>query len=314
MAVRISIVILTKNAGSQFKNTLRSVFDNDCQEPFEVIAIDSSSKDETLKILKGFPVRVHTIKPVDFGHGRTRNLGMRLAEGEIVVFLTQDAIPADKKWLMRLTSHFGDENVAGVFGRQLPKKDASPMEEFFLNVNFPESPIVKKAVDRYSLTPSKALALQPIFFSDVNSAIRKYIWEKHNFKEDLIMSEDQQWSKDVMSDGYKIIYDPYACVYHSHSYNLINLLKRNFDSGASLTDIVPEKTVSVLCGGCYYVIKECFFLIKKRKILWMPYLLIYEFVRFIGFFIGRRYKYIPIFLKRRLSQYPDKWKINQNIA
>ena len=42
---------------------------------------------------------VHEIPPSEFGHGRTRNLGVSLASGDVVVFTSQDAVADDERWL-----------------------------------------------------------------------------------------------------------------------------------------------------------------------------------------------------------------------
>jgi len=68
--------------------------------------------------------------------------------------------------------------------------------------------------------------MNTIFFSSVNSAIKKQIFQQHPFLENLIMSEDQEWAKRVLLDGYEIVYDPEAAVYHSHNYSLKAVFQR----------------------------------------------------------------------------------------
>ncbi|GAG06643.1 unnamed protein product, partial [marine sediment metagenome] len=99
--MRTSIIILTKNAGNEFEKLLDAVFSQSSKD-FEVVLIDSGSTDKTLEIAKGFPVRIHKIKPESFDHGGTRNLGAKLAKGKYLVYLTQDAIPANRMWLENL--------------------------------------------------------------------------------------------------------------------------------------------------------------------------------------------------------------------
>ncbi|GAI52085.1 unnamed protein product [marine sediment metagenome] len=91
-------------------------------EKFEVIIIDSGSTDKTIEIAKEYPVRLIQIKPEEFGHGKTRNYGADISEGEYLVFLTQDAIPFDNNWLRYLISNLEDENVAGVYNKQIPRR------------------------------------------------------------------------------------------------------------------------------------------------------------------------------------------------
>jgi len=198
-----SIVILTKNAGSDFQDTLGAIYAQKYSGKFGVIIVDSGSTDNTLEIAQTHPTKVHQIKPEGFGHGKTRNLAASLATGDYLVFLTQDAVPATDKWLSNLIRNLKDSKVAGVYGRQIPRRGTRPMESFFLNTKYPLAKVVKSA-------GRGKLDMRTIFFSNANSAIRKEIWEKYPFDDSLIMSEDQEWARKVLLAGYEIIYDPGA--------------------------------------------------------------------------------------------------------
>ena len=188
----VSIIIPTKNAGDKFDSVLKGIFNNKPNFDFEVIVIDSGSTDTTKEIIAKYPVVLIDIPPISFSHGGTRNLGAQNAKGEILVFITQDAIPRDENWLSNLVENLQDKSVAGVYGRQIPNEDSSPLEKFFLSYVYPDSKIVKQ-----SIAPKNCL-LSEIFFSNVNSAIRKSDWENHNFNEHLIMSEEQEWAKHML--------------------------------------------------------------------------------------------------------------------
>ena len=82
--IDISIIILTKNEAEYIGSTLDTVFGQDIDKRFEVIIIDSGSKDSTLDIARRYPVKISEIPAQDFGHGRTRNQGAGMAKGEIV--------------------------------------------------------------------------------------------------------------------------------------------------------------------------------------------------------------------------------------
>src|SRR5688572_12288043 len=101
----LSIVLLTKNGGELFDDVLAGLFRCDGILETEVLMIDSGSTDGTLERAARYPhIRVHTIPPAEFGHGRTRNLGVRLTARPVVVFLVQDATPATADFLARLTA------------------------------------------------------------------------------------------------------------------------------------------------------------------------------------------------------------------
>ena len=123
----VSIVILTKNAGPEFRDTLSGVTQQDWDGDIETLVLDSGSTDETLAITREFPeVTIRTIEPGEFDHGHTRNLGVLHTRGELLVFLTQDAVPADARWLSALAgSVASDDRVAGAYSRVLPQPDAT---------------------------------------------------------------------------------------------------------------------------------------------------------------------------------------------
>ena len=115
-----SIIILTKNAGENFKQLLEHIFSQKFDDQYQVLVIDSGSTDDTVNTAKEFPVQITKIKPEEFHHGRTRNLGAQLSSGSILVYITQDALPVNNDWLQKLAANFKDPNVAMVCGRQLP--------------------------------------------------------------------------------------------------------------------------------------------------------------------------------------------------
>ena len=99
---RVSIVLLTRNAGPDLDRVLDGIDAQNDVPPFEVIAIDTESTDGTLERLARHGVRVERITKREFSHPGTRNLGVRLARGTLVVMLVQDAIPLHRRWLANL--------------------------------------------------------------------------------------------------------------------------------------------------------------------------------------------------------------------
>ena len=92
---------------------------------------DSGSRDSTLEIARNYPVRAVQIPAGEFGHGRTRNQGAKIASGGIIVFLNADAIPRDENWLSRLIDNFNnDNNLAGVYSCVYPRADCNPLRSW----------------------------------------------------------------------------------------------------------------------------------------------------------------------------------------
>lgn len=293
-------IIPTKNGGERFPLALERIFSYKGKYSFEVIVTDSGSTDGTIEVARRYDLRLYRIRPEEFGHGKTRNYAASLAKGKYIIFITQDAIPRDDNWIERLILNFNDERVAGVYGRQIPF-DTNPYEEYFLRTAYHDKKMIK------STPEGKEISYKEIFFSNVNAAIRRDLWESNPFNENQIISEDIEWAKRIIMKGYLIVYEPEAVVYHSHNYCLIKNFKRNFDLGASLKGVMEDRRRSMIRDGLSYISKEIRYLIKEGKARHIPYLFIYEGFRFAGFLFGRKQKYLPLAIKKRLSLHPYFW-------
>src|SRR5262249_15199642 len=103
----------------------------------DLLAIDSGSSDGTWELLGRFaerfpvPLQRARIDPVEFDHGDTRNLLAATSRGELLVYLTQDAIPTSPRWLAQLASNFDDPRVGAAYCRNLPRPDARRLTRIF---------------------------------------------------------------------------------------------------------------------------------------------------------------------------------------
>lgn len=290
----ISIVILTWNAGRGFKKVLASIFNQKIDKEFEVIIIDSGSKDKTIKIAKKFKIgKLLEIQPAEFNFGKTKNLALTLCQGKYIVFLSQDALPANEWWLKNLMQPLEQKvDAAGVFSRHLPYKHTNLFQRYATSFLYPEK--------------EKNNILGEVFFSNVSAMIKREVFEKIKFPENIMMSEDQAWAKMAIEAGYKIFYAPESIVYHSHNYNFWQNFKRNFDSALSLKKLglINKKTLS--SSGFKYLVGELGFLFWRRNvffILYIPDLLIYEGFRVLGFWLGTHYQWLPMSWRKRFSLY-----------
>jgi rhamnosyltransferase len=285
----VSIILLTKNPGERFKLVLDRIFIQDFKN-FEVIVIDSGSIDNTLNLVEKYPIRLIKIKPSEFGHGKTRNLGISLAKGKFIVFLTHDAVPKDKTWLTELLKCFNDKKVAAVYGRQIPKKGESTLDKLFYLALYGEK--------RIEWTFG-AYASGDNIFSDANSAIRKKLLLANLYKNNIIVSEDYEWANRIMHKGYKVVYDPKAKVIHSHAYNLYGLFKRNFDIGVSYRHVKNfNSNTSFIKKGTKMFLKEAKYLKETGQIYLLPEVIIRDGIRFLAVFLGKNETVFPKYIKK----------------
>lgn len=300
----ISIIILTKNAGNLFQQVLRSLFACKGIDKTEIILIDSGSHDLTLEYAARYPqIQVNRILPDEFGHGRTRNLGASLSKGDTLVYLVQDATPVPPNFLNRLVAPLTDAKVAAVYGRQIPRASANPVEQFFLRDTYPDR------LQTRAYTSSSKLTIRNIFFSNVCSAIKRKVWEQIQFDEKLIMSEDQQWAKEVLQSGYSIIYEPAVSVLHSHNYGLKQVLQRNFDSGYSLRGVIDDSFSQMIAYELNHLWSGIKNLVSLDKSTWIPYFFLHEAVRSVGFVLGGISHLLPSWINIYLSFHKYYWRL-----
>lgn len=187
---------------------------------FDVLVIDSGSTDATLRIVARHPtVRLHEIPNSEFGHGKTRNLAAHLSTGEIVAYLTHDAVPVNDDWLERLVAPMADDDrIVAVLGRQVARPSAPPLLKYDIERVFarlgPDHGITV-SFDDGTLQDEKARRLAA-FYSDVCSAARRDILLHHVPYRDVDYAEDQVLGRDLIDGGYRKAYAPGAVVEHSN--------------------------------------------------------------------------------------------------
>lgn len=230
--VAASIILLLKNAGRQLEEILQAIFTQDASFEFEVIAVDSGSTDGTLDLLKRFPLRVEQIAPEQFQHGATRNLGASLAQpsAEYLVFLTQDASPADSGWLANLIAPLrADPRAAGAFSRHLPRPGTSPALARQMTTAWQSGGTQRLVKEMPASREAYARDLfYYIFFSNTSSALRRAVWEQYPFAA-VDFAEDAVWADQVLRAGYRVIYEPASRVLHAHNYPLLEQFRQNVD-------------------------------------------------------------------------------------
>lgn len=304
----ISIIVPTKNGGNDIEKCLSGVFKQKTKYSYEVIVIDSGSTDNTLEIVERFPVRLIEIKPEEFGHGKTRNFGARLAKGEYLVYLTQDAIAANESWLENLVDSLKHPKVAGVYSRWLPKKNSNPLAARQISEYFRPFREIR-SLDGVSREDYDKNINYFIFFSNVSSGIRRSVLEEISFDENQLFAEDQKWAKKVLEAGYTIVYEPQSIVFHSHNDSLRTLFRRSFDAGISFKEI---KGASMSLIGLFFMpisalctaFRDYEFMKKNRvskKAKWAIYSMIASIVIGIASWLGAHHDNIPKRLKRKFS-------------
>ncbi len=214
--MRISVVIPTFNAGAGISALLEALMRQETA-PFEIVAIDSGSTDETRKRVEGAGARFVELKE-RFNHGLARDAGIAATSGEFVFLTVQDALPAASDCLARFSRHFDDPKVAGVSSRQVPPADGPAELKIKAELDArPSEPVQKISLaehpDYGNYSPSERVALYR--FDNVGAMLRRSVWEKIPFGA-CDYAEDLLWAQRALEAGHTIVRDFTAPIVHAH--------------------------------------------------------------------------------------------------
>jgi rhamnosyltransferase len=211
--LRASIIIRAKNEARDIGDTLQAIATQAGVAAYETIVVDSGSTDRTMEIAREFPVHLIQIPPECFTYGRALNLGIEVARGEFVIALSAHSLPASDHWLASMLEGFRDPNVAAVYGRHLPRANATKLELFGMRL----SGVMSDRPRRQE---------RDMMFSNANGAYRRHLALEHPFDESLAGAEDLAWADWAVRQGWAVYYEPRAAVYHSHGEPIGKLLRR----------------------------------------------------------------------------------------
>jgi GT2 family glycosyltransferase len=236
----VTVAIPVRNAGPALEGVLAALARQTVEH--ELLVCDSGSTDGSPAIARAAGARVIEIAPGEFGHGSTRNLLFGVAEGEHVAFLTQDAEPADERWLQRLLGGFelaGD--VALVYGPYRPRPGASPavrleLEHWFRSLSADGAPSVERLQEHERTLDAGVPVGRRGVFSDANACISRAAWQRVPFRA-IPYAEDRALALDMLRAGYAKAFVPGAVVIHSHAYTSTQQLRRCFDEWRGLLEV-----------------------------------------------------------------------------
>lgn len=273
--------------------------------PDEILVADSGSDDRSVAISRDFGADIIEITREQFDHGGTRTMLAGKASGDILVFVTQDAIPASSRSLENLILPLlQSDRIACSYGRQLPQADATPVSSHLRHFNYPDQSGVRGWEDR------QGLGLKSIFISNSFAAYKKAPLEEVGyFKNGLIFGEDTCTLGRLFLAGYLVAYQADAEVYHSHNYDYLEEFRRSFDIGVlHCSENWLLETFGRAEGIGRQYLRSLFVYLFENK---HYFLLLDSCVRagckFIGYKLGRNYRRIPRIMRPALSMHRLWW-------
>ena len=250
-------------------------------------------------------VKVSHIERREFDHGATRDMGMQMSKAEIVVFMTQDAVPADEYVIGNLVKVLEEDEMTGAaYARQLAASGCNYIEKYTRKFNYPENSRIKSKEDL------QEMGIKTFFCSNVCAAYKRNIYEKAGgFCKKTIFNEDMILAGHMINAGYKVAYVAEARVIHSHNYTGMQQFHRNFDMAVSQAEH-PEvfEGIKSESEGIKLVKQTAAHLVKRRKIQLVPKLVYQSGCKYIGYRMGKMYKKLPDKVVKWCSMSPGYWE------
>lgn len=279
----ITVIVPTYNAGNEFKKFCE-MLQKQTADIKDVIVVDSSSVDDTVRIAQhaGFTVKV--IDQCQFGHGKTRQMALEMAETNIVCFMTQDALLAEERSIEKLiTFLLKDDSLGAVYGRQLPYPNTGALGAFARIYNYPTTSFKNCFEDR------KTKGIKTAFLSDTFAAYKKDILlAVGGFPLHSNFGEDSYVAARMLMAGYKTGYCSEAEVYHAHDYTLRQEWERSKEiKKFHKSEIWLLETFGKPEGeGLRFVIQQLKYLAQCGFWSMIPVAVLQDLVKFLGYKAG----------------------------
>jgi len=301
--MHVSVIIPTFNAHKYLPKLCEALSQQTIAH--ELIIIDSSSTDDTLMIAKKYADHIIVIPQKEFDHGGTRSIATDVAQGNLLIFLTQDALPYNNESIEKLIEMFSDPTVAAVYGRQVPYENSSVFGKHLRLFNYPKLSHIRQFKDH------KKFGIKTAFLSDSFAGYRKNVLKSiGGFKKRMIVGEDMEIGARLLHAGYRIGYASDAIVYHSHSYTILQEFMRYFDIGVFHS---REKWILDSLGtpekeGNKFVYSELMYILKQKSYHLVPTFILRNILKYLGYKLGRNYRYLPLPLVKILSMHTEWWE------
>jgi len=301
--LRAALIIPTFNAAAHWKELIVGI-QKQSVAPHQVIVVDSSSTDGTAHSARSSGFVVIEIDRGEFNHGATRQLAARHASDvDVLIYMTQDAIPCDTHSFRNLLAAFSDPAVGAVFGRQLPRREAKPIEAHARFFNYPDCSSVRSWNSRLTL------GFKSIFFSNSFGAYRcDALASVGGFSPDVIFGEDTLVVARLHRAGWKTAYAADALAMHSHDHSITEDFRRYFDIGVlhARESWLLEQFGGVLGEGKRFVSSELRFLLRHSPHL-VPYSFGHTLAKYLGYKLGRNEASLSARLKYCFSMNRSYW-------
>ncbi len=299
----IDVIIPTYRPEKEFRELLERL-STQTRPVRKIIMMNTRTDTDVEAFVKGMEkVELHEVEKKDFDHGGTRDAGVGFSDADYLLFMTQDALPADEKLVEELANAFTEPAIKAAYARQLPKDDCRELERYTRDFNYPAESRVKSSADL------QTLGIKTFFCSNVCAMYERETYvNQGGFIHKTIFNEDMIYAGGLIDAGFQIAYAAQARVWHSHNYSGLIQFHRNFDLAVSQADH-PEIFAKVPSEGegIRLVKRSAVHCLEIRK-PWLIVTLIWQSGwKYLGYKLGKNYHRLPRWLILRFTMNPAYW-------
>lgn len=305
---KVDVLIPVYRPGKRFSRLLQMLGRQTCQVN-RIIVVNTEERywnEDGYKTVER--LEVHHISKAEFDHGAARNLAAGYSDADVMIFMTDDAVPYDKYLVERLVAALEKEGSKGetaamAYARQLPNKDCRTIERYTRTFNYPPEGMVK------TLEDLPHLGIKTYFASNVCCAYRRDIFERSKgFADRAIFNEDMVYAAGAIQEGYAIVYEAEAKVYHSHNLTLGGQFRRNFDLAVSQAEH-PEVFDGLKSEGegIRLVKDTAVWLLRTGRFWLLPVLAVSSGCKYLGYRMGKKYEKLPKSVILRCTMNKEYW-------
>ena len=258
---KISVVIPTYNAGDDFPELLGILSRQRGIDSVQIIIVDSGSSDETVDTAKWFRTDLIEIPNERFSHSYARNLGAAKADGDYILFMTQDAMPVDDFWMYRLVSVLEEHpDIAALSPVELPNgrgdlKYCADQWYHYKHMDVLDSDKITSLPKEQKFWPLRYCAV----LCDVTCLIRRDIYMQFPYEGDF--AEDLRLALALLRAGYKEAHISSVGVFHSHSRAIGYYMKRSFTDSRTVMPMFDDypcgnNTKSAMIGNMFASLRK----------------------------------------------------------
>lgn len=244
---KVSFVIPTYNGGAIFAAVIKLVMAQKALGSIELVVVDSGSTDGTVELAKRAGAQMVKIPNEEFNHAHARNLGVRKAQGEYVILMTQDAFPTGELWARTLLEPIVLGKAAAVSPMQVPHNNAPLYEKIMLaglaNVTRPGG---QDQYTRYAAEDDEETLNNKATLDNVSCGAKRELFLKYPFAAQF--AEDRCLGIQLLKAGYTLGMLASVQVKHSHNRPPLYTLRRNVYNAMYLPTVNEEtESVGHLC-------------------------------------------------------------------